>query len=184
MGLLTWLPATAVYCSATPRELGVAAMVPTGGEPCCWLADYIRGMPCARFVTVFSDHGTFYLAELRDGNLDVNDLEQQMAFDNLVPNALNGTPLECDCSGLSCTVFDGDIKAQTQVPTGTPGACAVTLASQEFDCDFVSIQHIFILQKLYCTFTFLSCCAFEPTCLYMYPAQDLHLILSMQVRGF
>ena len=76
-------------------------MVPTGGEPCCWLADYIRGMPRLQFVTVFSDYGTFYSANLRDGKLDVNDLEQQMPFDNLVLDALNGTPLECDSSGLS-----------------------------------------------------------------------------------
>jgi len=41
-------------------------------------------------VTVFSDHGTFYAATLHDGKLDVNDLEQMMAFDGLVLNALNG----------------------------------------------------------------------------------------------
>ncbi|KAL0044314.1 hypothetical protein WJX82_011161 [Trebouxia sp. C0006] len=63
--------------------------------------DYIRGMPRLQFVTVFSDYGTFYSANLRDGKLDVNDLEQQMPFDNLVLDALNGTPLECDSSGLS-----------------------------------------------------------------------------------
>ena len=50
-------------------------------------------------------------------------------------------PLECDSSGMSCKVFDDDIKAQTQIGTGTPGACAVTFASQELDCELASIQH-------------------------------------------
>ncbi|DBA70793.1 TPA: hypothetical protein ACH3X2_011686 [Trebouxia sp. C0005] len=83
-----------------------------------------------------------------------------VAFDGLVLNAVNGNPLQCDSSGLSCMVsdFDGDIRAQTLIETGTTGACAVTFASQEpaLDCELVSIQHIFILQKLYCTFSFLS----------------------------
>ncbi len=50
-------------------------------------------MPCMRFVTVFLNHGTSYSVSLCDGKVDVNGLEQQIAFDDLVPNALNGTPL-------------------------------------------------------------------------------------------
>jgi len=103
-------------------------------------------------VLVFTHHGTCYPATLHDGKLDVNSLEQMLAFDSL--NALNGTSPECDSSGLSCTVFGGDIKTQTQFRTGTPGACGVTFAIQELDCELVSIQHILILQELYCCFSF------------------------------
>ena len=141
-------------------------------------------MPGAPFVNVFPDHGIVHAAILHDGKLDVNDPEQMMAFDGSVLNVLNGTPLECNSSGTSCKVFDDDTRAPTHIGTGTPGACAVTFASQEFDCEFVSIHRILILSKVYCTFSFLSFYIFGPTRLYMYPAQDLHLSLSMQVRGF
>ena len=84
-------------------------------------------MPGAQSVNIFSDHGTFYAASLHDGKLDMNDSEQVMAFDGLLLNALNGTALECDSAGLSCKVFDGDLKVQTPISTGTPGACAVDI---------------------------------------------------------
>ncbi|KAA6428914.1 MAG: hypothetical protein FRX49_01024 [Trebouxia sp. A1-2] len=59
-------------------------------------------------------------AALHDGTLDVRNLEQMVAFDGLVLNAVNGNPLQCDSSGLSCMVsdFDGDIRAQTLIETG------------------------------------------------------------------
>ena len=107
-----------------------------------------------------------------------------MAFDNLVLNALNGTPLECISSGLSCTVFDGELKAQTQVETGAPGTCAFTFASQELDCTLVSKQHVHILPKLDCIVSVLFFCLLGQSRLNMYPAQDVYLSLSMQVRGF
>jgi len=152
----------------------------------CCRAAYIRSLPFERLVLVFTHHGTCYPATLHDGKLDVNSLEQMLAFDSLL-NALNGTSPECDGSGLSCTVFGGDIKTQTQFRTGTPGACGVTFAIQELDCELVSIQHILILQELYCCFSFLSFFLFGPTCLYMYIPHmcltRMYLSLTMQVRG-
>lgn len=134
MEVLTWFSAGALHCASIPSSLGrVAAIKPTGDELCCWLANHIAGMPGAQSVNIFSDHGTCYAATLHDGKLDMNDLEQVMAFDGLLLNALNGTALECDSAGLSCKVFDGDLKVQTPISTGTPGACAVIFTNQEFD---------------------------------------------------
>jgi len=169
-----------VYCSATPSSLGVAAITmpegvaaitPTGGELCCCRADYIRSLPFERLVLVFTHHGTCYPATLHDGKLDVNSLEQMLAFDSL--NALNGTSPECDSSAQylveisrrrlnSGQVHQGLVVSHLQSKSLTVSLSAYNTFSSCKSCIAVFLFCLFFfLDRLVCTCIYLICASQE-----------------------
>ena len=84
-----------------------------------WLfADAIVNMPAEQEVAVRIEDGSTYTVILFNGRLDVKAFKERLADEGLILKALNGAVPAYDSTGLSRTLFSGDIKGDTQAKQG------------------------------------------------------------------
>ena len=93
-------------------------------------------MPAEQEVAVRIEDGSTYTVILFNGRLDVKAFKERLADEGLILKALNGAVPAYDSTGLSRTLFSGDIKGDTQAKKGK-------------DANNVAYKHV-LYAPLYC----------------------------------